>query len=318
MKVFITGAGLLGAHAAEVLVAKGRTVTLYDAAPDEGYVRSVVRSGDVRVETGDVTNLATLVDSVRDSDIVVHTAGLIGPLAQRAPHTGFTVNVVGTLNVAEAARLAGATRLVYASTHGVYDFDASADRPMTEAASTHARAVYAASKLSSEHVLQAYSAAYALDVIVLRFCNLFGRGLYAAGSRGGETFNALVASAVSGETARIASPLAGRGEWLYAKDAARAVAAAVAGERTRGFTVVNVGSGRLTGPDDLIAAVRREIPNARFERAGEPGRERRQPFDLRTAKEVLGWEPAYSLESAVADYVADVRARRSRAATPLS
>ncbi len=306
MNIFVTGAGLVGAHTAALLAERGHTVTLCDAAPDESYIRSVVR-GEVRLEKGDVTNLPALIELTEGSDVVVHTAGLIGPVAQQRPYTGFTVNVVGTINVAEAARLAAATRVVYASTHGVYDFGASAGGPMTESSPIDARGVYAASKLSAEHVLQAYSGAYELDVIVLRFCNLFGRGRYAAGSRGGEAFNEMIVRAVRGETARILPPLAGRGEWLYGKDAARAVAAAAGRDERSGFTVVNVGTGRLTGPDDLMAAIRRVIPDARFTPAGQPGRERLQPFDLTTAKRVLGWEPAYTLESAVADYIADAR-----------
>jgi nucleoside-diphosphate-sugar epimerase len=160
-------------------------------------------------------------------------------------------------------------------------------------------------------VLQAYAEAHGLEVIALRFCNLFGRGQYVAGSRGGEAFNELITLAVRGELARVRSQVSGRGEWLYAKDAARAVVASVdasTGEGgIEGFTVVNIGSGRLTGPDDIIAAIRAVIPDARFGEPETPGRERRAPFDLATARRVLGWEPVYTLESAIADYIAEVR-----------
>ncbi len=307
MNVFITGAGLVGAHTAALLAERGHLVTLYDAAPNANYVHSVLGTREVRLEKGDVSSLPTLLEQIQGVEVVVHTAGLIGPEAQRRPYVGFVVNVAGTVNVAEAVRLAGARRLVYASTHGVYDFGASAG-PMTESSPTETRAVYGASKLSAEHMLQAYSGAYKLDVIVLRFSNIFGRGLYAAGSRGGEAFNELITKAVKGETARVLSPLAGRGEWLYAKDAARALGAAVEREEIGGFTLANVGSGHLIDPEDVIAAIRKELPNAQFTPDGPPSRERQQPFDLSTAAHVLGWEPAYTLESAIADYIAEVRA----------
>lgn len=271
-------------------------------------MRSVLGAdAPLRLEKGDVGDLPALVELLRGCEVVVHTAGLIGPLAQRLPYAGFRVNVAGTVAVAEAARLAGVRRLVYASTHGVYDFAASGGVPMTERSPTAARSVYAATKLAAEHLLQAYAGAYGLDVIALRFCNLFGRGHYVAGSSGGEAFNELVQKAVAGETARILPPLLGRSEWLYAKDAAGALAAAVALTDDGGFTVVNVGSGRLTGPEDVVAAIRAVIPGARFEPEGRPGRERLQPFDLATARRVLGWEPSYTLGAAVADYVAEVR-----------
>lgn len=306
MRALITGAGLVGAHTAAALRAD-HDVVLCDAVPDAGYVRSVAGEG-VGLERCDVTDRAALDRLMPEVDVVIHTAGLIGPEAQRRPLDAFTVNVVGTLQVAEAARLAGASRVIYASTHGVYDFGAEPDQPMTERSPTEARSVYAASKLAAEHVLQAYADAYGMSITALRFCNLFGRGRYVAGSRGGQAFNELVISVGRGDPGRILSPLAGRSEWLYAKDAGHAVAAAVAADAPAGFRVVNIGSGLLTGPDDLTAAIRRVLPAARFVPAGAPGRERLQPFDLSLAKRVLGWEPAYTLDVAVADYIAEILA----------
>ncbi len=308
--VLITGAGLVGANAARALLERGHGVILLDAAPDDEYVRGIAGAG-CELRRGDVTELAALLESTRAAGAIVHTAGLIGPLAQQDPYRAFNVNVVGTLNVAEAAHRAGATRLVYASTHGVYDFAAGDGAPMTESWPTDASSVYSATKLAAEHVLRAYADAHALEVVVLRFCNLFGRGHYRAGSRGGEAFHELITSAVEGRLAPIPSQLAGRSEWLYGKDAARAIAAAVEREMPRGYTVVNVGSGRLTTAADLVSAVRAVVPDSRFGDAESPGRERRAPFDLGTARRVLGWEPAFTLESAVADYVHELRARRS-------
>ena len=309
MRILVTGAGLVGAHAAALLASRDHTVTLCDVAPNEPYVRGVVGGGMTRVslETGDVTDLSAFAPHVEGHDAVVHTAGLIGPRAQERPFVGFIVNVVGTVNVAEASRLAGASRLIYASTHGVYDF-ASATAPMTEDAPTVARGVYSATKLAAEHMLEAYSDAHGLAVVALRFANLFGRGTYVGGSRGGAAFDELVRAPLRREVARILPAVAGRSEWLYAKDAARAIVAAVERPELGRFTVVNIGSGRLSGPDDIVAAIRAVVPEAEFARAGEPGRERRQPFDLTAAKHLLGWAPSYTLAAAVADYVADIRA----------
>lgn len=79
-----------------------------------------------------------------------------------------------------------------------------------------------------------------------------------------------------------------------------------------GYEVVNVGSGRLETEADLLEAVRRVIPEARFapsseEAAASASRRRAQPLDVRRARALLGYEPAYTLAEAVADYVAIIR-----------
>lgn len=306
MRILVTGAGLVGAHAAAAL-SSDHEVVLADIAPDDRYVRSVAQDR-VRLERCDVTDREGLRRLMANVNAVIHTAGLIGPLAQSQPHQAFSVNVVGTLQVVEAARLAGVDRLIYASTHGVYDFTRGPDEPMPEQSPTAAHSVYAASKLAAEQVLRAYADAYGMAIVALRFCNLFGRGRYVAGSRGGEAFNELITSVARGEPGPIGSPLAGRSEWLYAKDAGRAVAAAVAAAVPTGFTIVNIGSGDLTGPDDLLRSISRVVPDARFVTAGAPGRERRQPFDLSRARRVLRWAPTFTLEAAIADYIAEIRA----------
>lgn len=316
MKIFITGAGLIGSHAAAQLAANGHDVVLYDAAPHEDYIHSVTGEWNVAIEKGDVGNLAAMVELMlgRGTECVIHTVGLIGPVAQRRPYGSFAVNVAGTVNVAEAARLAGVRRLIYTSTHGVYDVARCRDEPMTESSPTSARSIYAGSKLAAEALLEAYGRAYGLDVIVLRFCNVFGRGRYVAGSRGGEAFNELIEKPARGKVATALPPVQGRGEWVYAKDAARALLAAVERSATGGYLLVNIGTGVLTTFDDIAAAVRRVIPEARFETPdirepeGTPrSPERSQPFDLSRAREALGYEPKYNLQSAVEDYVAEVR-----------
>jgi UDP-glucose 4-epimerase len=245
-------------------------------------------------------------------ECVVHTAGLIGGAAQRQPWRAVRVNVLATVHLAEAARLAGTRRLVYTSTHGVYDFTKRPHEPMTEESPVSDETVYAACKLSAEHLLRALSRAYALDTIVLRLTNVFGRGLYVGGSTGGEHMNELVRGPALGAVGRILPAVKGKGEWLYIKDAAYALRLACERQEKGGYLVVNIGTGMLSTEQDLVAAVREAIPSARFEEitpAGPVHRapERLQPYDLTRARETLGYEPRYDLRSAIRDYVREVR-----------
>jgi nucleoside-diphosphate-sugar epimerase len=214
--------------------------------------------------------------------------------------------------VAEAAHLAGVSRLVYTTTHGVYDFDKCRAAPITEQSPVSSATVYAACKLSAEHLLEALSRAYGLDVIALRLTNVYGRGTYVGGSTGGEHFNALVEPVALGQAGRILPAVKGRGEWLYVKDAARALVLAAERTERSGYLVACIGTGVLSTEADIMAAVRAVIPDARFEEVPQAGPvhrapERPQPYDLSYARQVLGYEPRWDLRAGVADYIREVR-----------
>ena len=313
MHVLITGAGMIGSYTAAGLSDGGHRVVLYDLAPDEAYVRSVVRR-PVELRRGDAADFPSLADVMLAErfDCVVHTAGLIGGRAQREPWRAVQVNVIATVHVAEAARLAGTRRLVYTSTHGVYDFSKCAEAPMTEHSPVSDQTVYAASKLAAEHLLRALGRAHGLDVTVLRFPNVFGRGQYVGGSTGGEHMNALVSGPAVGRVGRILPAVKGKGEWLYVKDAARAIRLACEREEGSGHLLVNIGTGLLHTERDLVAAIREAIPSAQFEEVAPEGPvhrapERFQPYDLTHARVTLGYEAQYDLRRAMADYVSEIR-----------
>ena len=131
MRVFITAAGMIGCHTGRELLDRGDEITFFDMAPRPDYIARIVKA-DVPVVRGDVRELPGLIDAVQTfkPDVIVHTAGLIAGAAQQLPFRGFEINVMGTLNVAEAARLTGVRRLVHASTLGVVDRSAAQTAPM--------------------------------------------------------------------------------------------------------------------------------------------------------------------------------------------
>jgi nucleoside-diphosphate-sugar epimerase len=128
MRVLITGGyGFIGAWIIKNLVAHGNDVWVYDLKEDPRRLKPIMPEEDVRKVAflaGDVTNLAGLQDALAKHAIthVIHLAGLQVPTCRANPILGATVNVVGTLCVFEAVRLAGeqVKRLVYASTAAVF------------------------------------------------------------------------------------------------------------------------------------------------------------------------------------------------------
>src|SRR5262245_58244324 len=128
MRVLITGGyGFIGAWIIKNLLARGDQVWVYDLKEDPRRLKPIMSETDVRKVAfvpGDVTNLAALQDALAKHAIshVIHLAGLQVPTCRANPILGATVNVVGTLCVFEAVRLAGdqVKRLVYASTAAVF------------------------------------------------------------------------------------------------------------------------------------------------------------------------------------------------------
>ena len=162
MRVVITGAGMVGAHVARELLSAGDEVTLLDVAPRDDYIAAIAGPG-ARVARTDVAELPGLLEAVLAArpDVVVHTAALIGEAAQVVPYRGVTVNVMGTVNVAEVVRLLGIGRLVHASTLGVNDLSQPQTKPIDEdfPRGTSGR-IYGASKVACEVLLDAYANAY--------------------------------------------------------------------------------------------------------------------------------------------------------------
>ena len=120
MKVLITGAGLIGTHTAKELVDCGDDVTLFDVAPKADYIRHVT-GRDLKVVHGDIRDLAALVDAFQrvHPECVIHLAASVGEANIQNVYAGFQVNLVATIDVAEAARLTGVRRIVHASTQAL-------------------------------------------------------------------------------------------------------------------------------------------------------------------------------------------------------
>ena len=309
-RVLITGAGMVGCHTARALLDAGHEPTFFDAAPRLDYIRRIV-GRDVDVLGGDLRDLTTVVDAVNRArpDAVVHTAALIGDAAQVNPHRGFEVNVLGSINVAEAVRLGGVGRLVHASTIGTNDLSQPQHAPLTEDFPIGSGGrIYGASKVACEQLLWAYSRAYGFQLALLRFAGIYGLGHFAGGSGIGPEILGLVRAAIDGVPARLGSGMPASYEIVHVKDVARGVARAATVEALP-HHIYNIGQGVLVQPPDVIAAARRAFPGFTGE-AATPRPDpfpRRQPLDLARSRAELGYEPAFTLEAGLIDLAEELR-----------
>lgn len=313
MTTLITGAGLIAAHVGRELQARGEKVVFYDLAPSSDYLSSIVDLSQVSLYSGDITNLPEIAAVLQEHKVsgIVHTAGLIGAQVSRQPYRGVQVNVNGTIAVAEAARLMGVRRLVFCSTMAIYDFEKlSVGVSIAEDALLGPKNLYGATKVACEQLLNQYGCIYDIQVANLRLAGVYGRGPYTGGSWIGRILNRTLEASLDGRAVTIRPEWFGTNEYVYVKDAARALAlACLAREDVCGS--FNIGTGVLHSFDALVAELRAVLPDSKIQIDGPQAPTvsylmRNQAFDISKARKILGFEPQYTLRTGLMDYVREL------------
>ena len=167
------GAGFIGSHIVEALVSRGERVRVLDnlSTGKEAHLAPYRQSIDF--VKGDIRNEQVCHEAMRGVRYVLHQAALRSvPRSVDDPLSTDDVNVHGSLVVLQAARTAGVTRLVYASSSSVYGDNP--DLPKVETMATMPRSPYAVSKLTAELYCRVYTHTYNLSTVSLRYFNVYG------------------------------------------------------------------------------------------------------------------------------------------------
>ncbi|RYZ44112.1 MAG: NAD-dependent epimerase/dehydratase family protein [Myxococcaceae bacterium] len=172
--VLVTGgAGFIGSHVVEALLREGREVVVLDDLSTGRMDNLPAREPHLEILVGSILDPELCAKGMRHCEAVVHLAALNS--VQRSlhdPRSVVDVNVLGSLNVLEAARAAGVSRVVYASSSSVYG--ASLTLPKREDQPMAAGSPYAATKAALEQLAQAWTRGFGLPTVGLRFFNVFG------------------------------------------------------------------------------------------------------------------------------------------------
>lgn len=319
MNVLITGGtGLIGSRIAERLLDEGNEVVLLDRVPDPDRVADLQqRHGDrVRVVQGDVLSFANLGDAMRAGpvDAVVHLAYVLGSESNAQPQAATEVNVTGTVNVLETARLLGVRRVVMASSISVFGADddyPAAELPLGEDAAQHVARdlpVYGGGKLYLEKLAQHYRNAYGMVLVGMRPAVVYGWGRK-TGATG--WMSALVEGPALGRPASV-----GFGDaricLVYVDDVAEQFIALLKApaEAFRGTWFFNTG-GDTTTVREVADVVRELIPGAEIDVTSNGERDL---YGLAASvsdagiRALSGYERRYApLRRGIAEYIATTR-----------
>ncbi len=315
MNILITGAGLIGANAARHAVDAGHKVVLFDLSPNRDYIHKIVGKDKADVVAADMRDLPALLSAMEkfNVDTMIHSAGLIGGRVQENSYTGATNNILGTINVLEAARLRKLKRVVYVSTFGVYDREKIHDSVIRESHPIGGHNLYATTKVCSEHLVHAYAGMYNLDTIIIRPGGVFGRGFYVGGSTVGMVVRDLALSMIKGEPITIEAKTYGPNEYVYGKDVGWALYLACQAQNPKQRTY-NAGTGVVYGPEKLAEIVKELIPKVDVRVSGTSGADKSRsiPMDITVSKAELGYAPKFSLKEGLRDYMDELWADGAR------
>jgi len=320
MATLITGGtGLIGATLADQLLAAGQRVVLLDVALPEARVAPLRRHGErLTLVRGDVQSLAEMIATIRAHavDAIVHLAYVLGAVGNAEPERATRVNVLGTANALEAARLTGVARVLLASSIAVYGSDdqyAPGELPLGEDAARHVcrtLPIYGGGKLYTEHLAQAYARTYGLVVGGLRPSVVYGPGRDSGASA---FLNEVIEQPALGQPVSVGFGDA-RVSFVHVEDVAGQFAALLrcdAGVFARRH-FFNTG-GDTASVRELAAAVERVAPGARI--TVTAGGERDlgglvTRVSARSLEEAVGYKRRLSpLEAGVRAHVQAVRAR---------
>ncbi len=310
--VLVTGGlGVIGSWVTRELVNQGiRTVT-YDARLDTMLVKDIEDRFECVV--GDVLDLPSIIHTIRHYNVerIIHLAAALPDQCEANPLMGFRINVGGTLNIFEAARLMDIRRVVYSSSRAVYDVTRGEHahptyKPIDEDYPKAPRDVYGATKLSSELMGLNYNRIYGLDFVALRFGYTYGPGKQArTGARA--IYSKIIEAAMLRKALEIPQGGDRIDDLIYNADVACGVVLACFAENLE-HRIFHLGTGKGATLRDMLEVINSVLGDVPINIG--PGLEfpgyrsgRNLVYNIDRARKELGFNPQYDLEKGVRSYV---------------
>jgi|RhiMethySRZTD1v2_1073278.scaffolds.fasta_scaffold06929_12 UDP-N-acetylglucosamine/UDP-N-acetyl-alpha-D-glucosaminouronate 4-epimerase len=314
MRALVTGgAGFIGSHLVDALLARGDEVVVLDNLAT-GRIENVPEGADF-IE-GDVADEAAVAKAMAGADVVYHQ-GALGSVARsvEAPLVSDTANVHGTLAVLQGAHEAGVRRVVMASSSSVYG--GATEVPTPESAPLVPRSPYAVTKLTDEHYARVFWELHGLETVCLRYFNVFGPrqrpdSQYAA------VIPLFIDALLTGRTPQVHGDGLQSRDFTFIADTVQAnlCAGSASAERCAG-RAFNIARGEPSSLLDLldVLAAQLGVTVAPDHVASRPGDVKHSHADISAARRDLGYAPAVSFADGLSRTLAWFR-ERAQATSP--
>ena len=296
MKVLITGgAGFIGSHVADALIADGHQVDILDDL-SSGKRLNVPQARlyvmDIRSEEA-----GSLIKNVQYDTIVHHAAQMDVRRSVADPGFDASVNVLGLLNLMEAGRSAGLRKVVFASTGGAM-YGEPEHGPQPEDHPQRPVSPYGITKLTSEHYLYFYEQHYGIQYVALRYGNVYGPRQNPHGEAG--VIAIFTQRLLDGLPVTINGDGLQTRDYVYVTDVARANVAAL--HYTGASAAFNIGTGIETNVVMLFKGLHRALGISTLVQHGpaKPGEQQRSVLDCTQAQQALNWIPEITVSDGLA------------------
>jgi nucleoside-diphosphate-sugar epimerase len=292
--VMVTGgAGFIGSHLVEALLAMGCKVRVIDNL-STGRREQVHPA--VEFISADISRPETLEHLFDDIDCVFHAAALPRvPLSIANPLETHMVNVVGTINVLIAARNAGVRRVIFSGSSSVYGNQP--ELPLNEAMKPNPLSPYALQKLTGEQYTRLFHQLYGLETLTLRYFNVFGPRMATEGAYV-TVMSAFLRQRRAGQPLTIEGDGEQTRDFTHVRDVVRANLLAMNCTTADG-RMLNVGQGRSVS----VNWVARQIGGPTVNHPARQGDVRHTLADSHQAEQILGWRPQVSTEDGLVELI---------------
>jgi UDP-glucose 4-epimerase len=301
-RVLVTGgAGFIGSHVVDRLVAEGFGVSVLDnlSTGTSKNIRSHLNSNAIDFVQGDIRNVGDVKRSLEGVSVVIHMAALVSvPFSIQNPNLTYDINLVGTLNMLKASVERGVKKFIFASSCAVCGDPVSL--PVTELTMPNPISPYAESKLIGERYCLGFSERGLLPSTVLRFFNVYGS------RQGMNDYSGVIT--IFTDRCRRNLPLIIYGDgyqtrdFINVRDVAEFVFSAIQSRLAVG-EIFNVGSGKATTLNEL-AKIIIELSDGNSKilcEAPRTGDIKNSYADVSKGKKLLGYCPKISLRDGLAD-----------------
>jgi NAD dependent epimerase/dehydratase len=311
-KVLVTGSdGFIGSHLVERLIEEHcqvKAFVYYNSFNSWGWLDSLSRKTLDRIEifAGDIRDPNGVETAMKGCEVVFHLAALIGiPFSYHSPDSYVDTNIKGTLNVLQAARKHGISKLLVTSTSEVYG--TARYVPINEEHPYQGQSPYSATKIGADRLAESYSRSFALPVAIVRPFNTYGPRQSARA-----VIPTIITQLLSGATEIKLGRLEPTRDFNYVKDTVNGFVEIAKSDKTVGQEIniasgIEISIGQLAG--ELIAQVNRDAKIV-----CEPARLRPEKSEVerllgcnRKLLSLTAWKPQFSLAQGLAETIAWLR-----------